>query len=70
MIISNTQGLRLGFSLRSTPYHFVGNVNIYSVGTENVYQIIQSRRTEYFAGVSREGLTHKILTNHSCLYLY
>ena len=49
---------------------FVGNVGIYSVGTESVYQIIRSGRTECFAGVSQEGLTHEILTKHSCLHLY
>ena len=41
----------------------MGNVSIYSVGTENVYQIVQSGKTECLAGVSREGLTHEILAN-------
>ena len=46
----------------------VGNVSIYSVGTESVYQIGQSSKTECFASVSREGLTRKLLTKHSCLH--
>ena len=33
----------------------MGNVGIYSVGTENVYQIVQTGRTECFASVLREG---------------
>ena len=49
---------------------FVGNVGIYSVGAKSVYQIVQSSRTECLAGVSREGLIHKILARHSCLHLY
>ena len=48
---------------------FVGNVGIYSVGAESVYQIVQSGRTECLAGVSREGLTREILARHSCLHL-
>ena len=70
MIISNSQGVWLGFSLRSTPSTFVGNVGIYSVGIESVYQIVQSGRTECFAGVSLEGLTRKLLAKYSCLHLY
>ena len=49
---------------------FVGNVGIYSVGAKCVYQIVQSGRTECLAGVSREGLTRKILARHNCLHLY
>ena len=45
----------------------VGNVGIYSVGTESVYQIGQSSKTKCFANVSREGLTRKLLLKHSCL---
>ena len=40
----------------------VGNVGIYSMGTESVYQIAQSSKTKCFAGVSKEGLTCEILT--------
>ena len=47
---------------------FVGNIGIYSVGTESVYQIVQFGRTECFAGVSREGLTREILARHNCLH--
>ena len=36
---------------------FIGNDGIYSVGTESVYQIGQSSKTECFANISREGLT-------------
>ena len=35
---------------------FVGNVGIYSVGAESVYQIGRSGKTKCFASVSREGL--------------
>ena len=49
---------------------FAGNVGIYSVGAESVYQIAQSSKTECFVGVSREGLTRELLAKHSCLHLY
>ena len=49
---------------------FVGNVDVYSVGTESVYPIVQYGRTECFASVSREDLTCEILAKHSCLHLY
>ena len=49
---------------------FVGNVGIYSVGTESVYQIAQSGKIECFAGVLREGLTRELLAKHNCLHLY
>ena len=39
-------------------------MDIYSVGTESVYQIVQTGRTECFAGVSRKGLTGEILAKH------
>ena len=48
---------------------FMGNMGIYSVGTESVYQIVQTGRTECLASVSQEGLTREILTRHSCLHL-
>ena len=43
-------------------------MDIYSVGTESVYQIRQSGKTECFASVSREGLTRELLAKHSCLH--
>ena len=46
----------------------MGNVGLYSVGTESVYQIVQSGITECLVGVLREGLTREILTRHSCLH--
>ena len=46
----------------------MGNVGIYSVGTESVYQIGQSGKIECFASVSWEGLTHELLAKHSCLH--
>ena len=49
---------------------FMGNVGIYSMGIESVYQIAQFGKTEYFAGVSREGLTRELLVKHNCLHLY
>ena len=48
---------------------FVGNVGIYSVGAESVYQIGRSGKTKCFASVSREGLTRELLAKHSCLHL-
>ena len=47
---------------------FVGNVGIYSVGTESVYQIGQSGKTEFFVSVSRESLTHELLAKHSYIH--
>ena len=52
----------------------MGNVGIYSIGTESVYQIVQIDKTECLAGVTREGvtregLTREILARHSCLHL-
>ena len=44
-------------------------MGIYSVGTESVYQIAQSGKTECFAGVSWEDLTRELLAKHSCLHL-
>ena len=41
---------------------------IYSVGTESVYQIGQSGKTECFVSVSQEGLTCELLAKHSCLH--
>ena len=35
----------------------MGNIGIYSEGTESVYLIVQTGRTECLAGVLREGLT-------------
>ena len=46
----------------------MGNVGIYSVGTESVYQIVQTGRTECLIGVSWEGLTREILARHNCLH--
>ena len=43
------------FSLKHSST-FMGNVGMYSVGTESVYQIAQFDKTECFTGVSREGL--------------
>ena len=62
--ISNSQGLWLGFSLK----HSLTSVGIYNVGTESVYQIRQSGKTECFARVLREGLTRNLLAKHSYLH--
>ena len=56
------------FSLKHSST-FVGNVGIYSVGTESVYQIAQFGKTKCFVSVSKEGVTREILTKHSCLHL-
>ena len=47
---------------------FVGNGGIYSVGKESVYQIWQFSKTECFASILREGLTHETLTKTSYLH--
>ena len=47
---------------------YIGNGGIYSVGTENVYQIWQFSKIECFVGISREGLTRETLAKTSCLY--
>ena len=47
---------------------FVGNVGIYSMGIESVYQIEQSGKTKCFASVSLEGLTRELLVKHNYLY--
>ena len=46
----------------------MGNMSIYSVGRESVYQIVQTGRIECLTGVSQEGLTREILAKHSCLH--
>ena len=46
----------------------VGNVGIYSVGTESVYQIGQSGKTVCFVSVSQEGLICELFVKHSCLH--
>ena len=46
----------------------MGNMGIYGVGIESVYQIVQTGRTECLVGVSWEGLTHEILTRHNYLH--
>ena len=38
------------------------------MGTESVYQIGQSGKTEFFVSVSREGLTHELLAKHSYIH--
>ena len=47
---------------------FMGNMGIYSVGTKSVHQIGQSGKTEFFACVSREGLTCELLVKHICFH--
>ena len=47
----------------------MGNVGIYSVGRESVYQIVQSGKIECFASVLWEGLARELLAKHSCLHL-
>ena len=47
----------------------MGNVGIYSVGTESVYYLTQFGKTKCFASVSREGLTRELLVKQSYLHL-
>ena len=46
----------------------MGNVDIYSMGTERLHQIGQSSKTECFASISREDLTRELLAKYSCLH--
>ena len=46
----------------------VGNVDIYNIGTESVYQKWQSSKTKCFVGISQESLTRETLAKYSCLY--
>ena len=46
----------------------MGNVGIYSVVTESVYQIGQFGKIECFASLSREDLTCELLTKHNCFH--
>ena len=52
MIISNSQGVLARVFSQKHSSTFVGNVCIYSVGTESVYQIVQFIKTKCFVGVS------------------
>ena len=47
---------------------YVGNEDIYSVSTDSVYHKWLFNKTECFAGVSWEGLTHETLAKTSCLH--
>ena len=47
----------------------MGNVGIYSVGIESVYQTRHAGKIECLEGVSREGLTCEIFARCSCLSL-
>ena len=68
MIISNSQGVWLGFSLRSTPQH-LWVMWVYIVWVQKVcISTVQTGKTKCLAGVSQEGLTCKILTRHSYLH--
>ena len=46
----------------------VGNVGIYSVSFESVYQKWKSGKIECFASILRKCLTHETLAEHSCLH--
>ena len=47
----------------------MGNNGIYSVGEDVVEQIGQNSKTDYFAGISQEGLTRETLAKPSYLHL-
>ena len=47
----------------------MGNVGIYSVGTESVYQIARSGKIECFTSVLQESLTRELLAKHNYLHL-
>ena len=44
----------------------MGNEGINSEGEDMVEQICQNNKTEYFASISREGFTRKLLAKTSC----
>ena len=67
MTISNTQGVWLGFSLRSTPQHLLV-MWVYIVWVQKVC-IRLTVKTECLASVSWEGLTRELLAKHSCRHL-
>ena len=46
---------------------FVGNVGIYGVGTESVYQIAQSGKIECFVSSSRVKPSRETLVKHCVL---
>ena len=46
----------------------VGNDGIYSVGEDVVEKIGQNSKIDYFASISREGLTRETLVKTSCLH--
>ena len=48
---------------------YVGNVGIYNVGRDLVYQIWQIGKIECFSGISRKGLTCETLGKTSCHHL-
>ena len=48
---------------------FIGNLGIYSMSIESVYQIGQSGKTECFTSVLLDDLTRELLAKHSCLHL-
>ena len=47
----------------------MGNVGIYNVGRDRVYQIWKIGKTDCFAGISWEGLTHETLAKTKCHHL-
>ena len=61
--------MRLGFSLWKHSSTYVGNVDIYSVSRDLVYQIWQIGKIKCFMDISRKGLTRKTLTKTSCHHL-
>ena len=44
----------------------MGNEGINNVGEDMVEQICQNSKTECFASISREGLTHELLAKTNC----
>ena len=50
-------------------FQYMGNVGIYSMGRDLVYQIWQIGKIECFTGISREGLTCETLVKTSCHHL-
>ena len=60
------------FSMKNSS-QYVDNDGIYSVGEDIVEQICQNSKTECFASISSEDLTHEILAKtsfHDCLHSY
>ena len=63
------KGYGLDFLSEKHSSQYVGNVSIYSVGKDMVYQIWQNNKIECFTGISRKCLTREIFAKTNCHHL-